>query len=153
MVSTRCESAERPATRSRYSHGSKRRTEDSEWSDGRIEDLRCNIAKSQQSYLNTFLLTDDKLRMNNEYSVMPASSKVSDSWYAVITGANGIPVTSELNAQMKKAYEDAKAKLMDKDGNVTPHYEAYMRYEDEYKSKVKKWNQAYATAYTDPMRL
>jgi hypothetical protein len=112
-----------------------------------------NIAKSQQSYLNTFLLTDDKLRMNNEYSVMPASSKVSDSWYALITGANGVPVTSELNDQMKKAYEDARAKLMDKDGNVTPHYEAYMRFEDEYKSKVKKWTQAYAAAYTDPMRL
>src|SRR4029077_19433222 len=25
-----------------------------------------NIAKSQQSYLNAFLLTDDKLRMNND---------------------------------------------------------------------------------------
>ena len=34
-----------------------------------------NIAKSQQSYLNTFLLTDDKLKMNNQYSVMPGSSK------------------------------------------------------------------------------
>src|SRR5690242_21378610 len=30
-----------------------------------------NIAKSQQNFLNTFLLVDDKLRMNNEYSVMP----------------------------------------------------------------------------------
>ncbi len=31
-----------------------------------------NIAKSMQSYLNTFLLVDDKLRMNNQYSVMPS---------------------------------------------------------------------------------
>ena len=112
-----------------------------------------NIAKSQQSYLNAFLLTDDKLRMNNDYSVMPASSKVSDSWYAIITGANGIPTDSDLSDEMKKAYEAASGKLMDKDGNPTPHYEAYMRYEDEYKSKVKAWTRAYAAAFTDPMRL
>src|SRR5215831_12591465 len=30
-----------------------------------------NIAKSQQSYLNTYVLVDNKLQMNNEYSVMP----------------------------------------------------------------------------------
>jgi hypothetical protein len=112
-----------------------------------------NIAKSQQSYLNAFLLTDDKLRMNNQYTVMPGSSKVSDSWYAIITGANGIPTDSVLSNAMKQAYQAAAAKLMDKDGNPTPHYEAYMRYEAEYKSKVKAWNRAYASAYTDPMRL
>jgi hypothetical protein len=112
-----------------------------------------NIAKSQQSYLNTFLLTDDKLKMNNQYNVMPGSSKVSDSWYAIITGANGIPVDSVLNAQMKAAYDAATAKLMDKDGNPTPHYQAYMQYEDEYKSKVKAWQRAYAAAFTDPMKL
>ena len=43
------------------------------------------IAASQQAYLNTFLLTDDKLRMNSQYAVMPGSSKVSDTWYAIIT--------------------------------------------------------------------
>src|SRR5947207_5580666 len=30
-----------------------------------------HIAKSMQNYLNTFLLTDDKLKMNHEYAVMP----------------------------------------------------------------------------------
>jgi len=112
-----------------------------------------NIAKSQQAYLNTFLLTDDKLRMNNQYAVMPGSSKVSDSWYALITGANGIPTESVLNDALKKAYDDAQAKLMDQDGNPTPHYQAYMQYEDEYKSKVKAWHKAYASAFTDPMKL
>lgn len=112
-----------------------------------------NIAKSQQSYLNTFLLTDDKLQMNSDYSVIPSSSKVSDSWYAIITGANGIPPKSELSEEMKAAYEKAAAKLMDKDGNATPKYEAYLRYQDEYKSKVRAWTRAYASAFTDPMRL
>jgi len=115
--------------------------------------LTANIAQSQQSYLNTFLLTDDKLRMNNEYSVMPGSSKVSDSWYAIITGANGIPTQSVINDSLKAAYDAATAKLMDKDGNPTPHYQAYMQYEDEWKSKAKSWHKAYADAFTNPMKL
>src|SRR5258708_14987127 len=45
-----------------------------------------NIAKSQQSFLNTFLLLDDKLVMNNDYSVIPGSSKINDSWFAIING-------------------------------------------------------------------
>ena len=125
--------------------GSKQMTEDKIFS--------ANVAKSQQSYLNTFLLTDDKLRMNNDYSVMPGSSKVSDSWYAIITGANGIPTDSTLSPAMKAAYEAAQAKLVDKDGNATPQYQAYMEREDEYKSKVRSWQRAYANAFTDPMRL
>ena len=112
-----------------------------------------NIAKSMQSYLNTFLLTDDKLRMNNQYSVMPSSSKVSDSWYAIITGANGIPANVVLNDAMQKAYADATALLQDKDGNVTPHYQAYMQFEEAWKDKIKAWHRAYANAFTDPMKL
>lgn len=112
-----------------------------------------NIAKSQQSYLNTFVLVNNKLQMNNEYSVMPGSSKLADTWFAIITGANGIPPTMELSDAMKQSYADATAKLMDKDGNVTPHYQAYMQYEDAYKSKVKARNKAYSAAFTDPMKL
>lgn len=112
-----------------------------------------NIAKSMQSYLNTFLLTDDKLKMNNQYAVMPGSSKVSDAWYAIITGANGVPTSAVLSDSLKQAYENAQAKLMDKDGNPTPHYQAYMQYEDEYKSKLRAWQRAYSNAFTDPMKL
>jgi len=50
-------------------------------------------------------------------------------------------------------YTDVIAKLIDKDGNVTPHYQAYMRYEDVYKSKVEARNKAYSAASTDPMKL
>src|SRR6266496_1939075 len=112
-----------------------------------------NIAHSQQAYLNAFLLTDVKLRMNNSYSIIPGSSKVSDSWWAITIGANGIPTTNVLNDSMKKAYEDAQAKLMDQDGNMTPHYEAYLKYQDEYRDKVKGWHRAYAASLTDPMKL
>lgn len=112
-----------------------------------------NIAKSQQSHLSTYVLVNNKLEMNNQYSVMPGSSKLADTWYAIITGANGIPTTMELSDALKQAYADATAKLMDKDGNVTPHYQAYMQYEDAYKSKVKARNKAFAIAFTDPMKL
>jgi len=111
------------------------------------------IGKAMQSYLSTFLLTDDKLRMNNEYSVMPGSSKVSDSWWAIITGANGIPTQSELSDDMKKSYEAAMAKLFDQEGNETPHYKAYQKFEQEYGEKVAAWNRAYAEAFTDPVKF
>jgi hypothetical protein len=53
----------------------------------------------------------------------------------------------------RQAYADAIAKLMDKDGNVTPHYQAYMQYEDAYKSKVEARNKAQSAAFSDPMKL
>jgi hypothetical protein len=112
-----------------------------------------NIAKSQENYLSTYILVNSKLQMNNQYSVMPGSSKLDDTWYAIINGANGIPPTMELSDDLKQAYADATAKLMDKDGNVTPHYQAYMQYEDDWKSKVKAKNKAYSNAFTDPMKL
>jgi hypothetical protein len=112
-----------------------------------------HVAKNEQNYLNTFLLVDDKLRMNNQYSVMPGAGKVSDAWWAITTGANGIPTQSVLNDAMKKAYDDATAVLMDKDGNTTPHYQAYMQYEDTWKGKVKAWHRAYANAISDPIKL
>ena len=111
------------------------------------------IAKNMQSYLSGYVLLDSKLQMNNQYSVMPGSSKLSDTWFAIITGANGIPPDMELSDDLKQAYADATAKLMDKDGNVTPHYQAYMNFEDEHKSKVKARNKAYSAAFTDPMKL
>jgi hypothetical protein len=68
-------------------------------------------------------------------------------------GANGIPSNLELNADMKAAYDKATSLLMDKDGNPTAHYELYMKYEDEYNSKVKSKNKAYASAFTDTAKL
>jgi hypothetical protein len=52
-----------------------------------------------------------------------------------------------------KEADDARAKLIDKDGNATAHYQAYLRYEVEYKRKVDAWHQAQAAASSDPMKL
>lgn len=111
------------------------------------------VALSQQNFLNTFMLLDDKLVMNNLYSVMPGSSKVSNSWFAIVTGANGTADKMELSDAMKQEYAKQIALLQDKDGNVTPHYQAYQQYEDDYHSKVNARNKAYAGAFTDPMKL
>ena len=116
------------------------------------DQLLADISKSQRAYVNTFMLTDSKLNMNANYSVMPGASKVSDSWWAIITGANGIPGKLELSPELKKAYDKAHAVLMDEEGDPTKHYEQYLEYQDEYRSKVRSWNKAYAAAFTDPKR-
>jgi hypothetical protein len=53
----------------------------------------------------------------------------------------------------QKAYDDARAKLLDQEGKPTAHYQAYLRYEAEYKRKVKAWHKAQASASSDPMKL
>jgi hypothetical protein len=54
---------------------------------------------------------------------------------------------------MQNDYERAQAKLMGSDENPTPHYQAYMRFEKEYRSKVKVRDEAYADALTEPIKL
>jgi len=49
--------------------------------------------------------------------------------------------------------EDARAILVDDDGNPTPHYQAYLQYEEEYKSKITALNQAYEAALSDPIKF
>lgn len=116
------------------------------------EQLVANISRSQRAYLNTFLLTDSKLNMNAQYSVMPGASKVSDSWWAILTGANGIPSDLELSPDLQAAYDEAKAELMTEEGDPTDHYEKYLEYQDEYRDKVRSMNKAFAASFTDPMK-
>lgn len=49
------------------------------------------VSQSMRSFVNAFILIDDKLVMDSQYSVMPSSSQLSNSWYAIINGAEGIP--------------------------------------------------------------
>lgn len=111
------------------------------------------VGRSMKTFLNGFYLLDNKLQMRGDYAVMPSSSKVSDSWWAVITGANGIPTKSDLSAELKAAYDAAQAVLTDADGNPTPKYQAYLDRESAYKDKVRAYNRAYANVMTDPVRF
>jgi hypothetical protein len=110
------------------------------------------VSKSQQSYLNTFLLTDSKLQMSNNWSVMPGSSRVSDTWYAIITGANGIPLVQGLSPALQQAYDNAKSKLQNADRSTTPEFKDYQDYRDKYTAKEKAYNKAYADSFTDPVK-
>lgn len=115
--------------------------------------LTAGIGAAMMNYVNTFMLTDDKLVMSNQYSVMPDASHVSDAWFAVINGANPVTGNLELSDAIKAAVEKAKAVIMDKDGNPTPHFSAYQQYRGMYEDKVNALNKAYAGALSDPKKL
>ncbi|TFV94868.1 hypothetical protein [Orlajensenia leifsoniae] len=115
--------------------------------------LLAKISASQRAYVNTFMLTDAKLTMSPRYSVMPGTTKVSDTWWAIVTGANGIPKKLELSPELKQAYDDAQADLVDEGGEPTPRYEKYLEYSDAYEEALHEYATAYAEAATDPETL
>ena len=55
--------------------------------------------------------------------------------------------------QSKQAYDEAMALLSDAEGNLTPHHNAYLKYEAEYKAKVREFNSAYQEAKSSPLKL
>jgi|GEM_PF-2542827 len=84
--------------------------------------------------------------------------KAMDRWVSLgfkfeIENAIAALKAQGMDPSIKQAYEATQAKLTDKDGNPTPHYQAYRRFEDEYNSKVKARDKAYAAAFTDPKKL
>lgn len=116
--------------------------------------LLTEITRQQRAYVNTFLLTDSKLQMNPLYRVMPGATKVSDTWWTILTGANGIPGKLELSPEVQAAYDKAQAYLYDEEEDEpTRKYEKYLEYQDAYDSAVQEYAQEYADAFTDPQRL
>jgi len=115
--------------------------------------ITAGVAQSQMNYVNTYFLTNDKLAMSPLFTVMPSAGSVEDAWFAIINGANSIPPKTEVNDAIKKALEEAQAKLMDKDGNITPKYSNYNTYRDAYVDKVNTLNRAYANAFSDANAL
>ena len=111
------------------------------------------VTTAQRNYINTFLLTDRKLRMSNTYQVMPGASRVSDTWWAIMTGANGIPPTTDIEPELRAAYDKARAFLMDAEDNPTSKYQKYLDYREKYRTAVKAYNRAYSAALTDPKKL
>lgn len=112
-----------------------------------------SVAKAQRTYVNTFFLTDSKLVMSNDYSVIPGTSKVSDSWFAIINGANGVTDLSEYTDELRKRYADELAKIENPDGSPTRQYELYTQYRDEYRDARKAKNRAYSNAMSDGNKL
>ncbi|MEM9679255.1 MAG: hypothetical protein AAF901_02940, partial [Bacteroidota bacterium] len=115
--------------------------------------MSAGIGSSMQAYLQTFALTDSKLVMDSKYRVAPGTSKLNDTWYAIINGANGIAPDMELNDEMKKAVEDAKAVLTTPEGDPTREFERYEEYREEYQDAVRARDRQFANALSDPMKL
>ena len=115
--------------------------------------LSAGIGKSMMNYVNTFYLSNEKLNMSPDYSVMPAAGHVDDAWFAIVNGANVIPPKGEISDDIKHALEHAKTQLMTADGDPTPHYSKYNEYRDAYNSKVKTLNRNFADALSNPNDL
>jgi|GEM_PF-727069 len=113
--------------------------------------IAAKVGQSELNYFQTFELTDAKLRMDEQYSVMPDAGHVSDAWFAIINGAQEVASNMTLNASMEKSIKDAQAVLIDPTtGDPTPHYNKYLDYQQKYFSAVQSLNGQYANAIADP---
>ncbi len=117
------------------------------------EALLTEISRSQRAFINTFMVTNAKLQMSPRYSVMPGASNVFDTWWAIVTGANGIPGELELAPEVQRAYDEAQALLVDDEGEPTRRYERYLEYSDAYDEAVQDYATEFAEAVTDPAKL
>ena len=99
-----------------------------------------DVSDAYKSFLNTFMLVDSKLELNNEYKVMPSATRVSDTWYAILKGAQAVASKADLNEAIKKQIKDAVAVLQDENLQPTPKYLAYQAYETKYEEATEKLN-------------
>ena len=56
----------------------------------------------------------------------------------------------QLNDNQQEGFDEARSLLSDKEGNPTVKYQAYLKYEHEYKNKVQALNLAYEEAKSSP---
>lgn len=113
--------------------------------------IAAKVGQSELNYFQTFQLTDAKLTMDEQYSVMPDAGHVSDAWFAIINGAQEVSSNMTLNQSMKNSIAAAQAVLIDPTtGDPTPHYNKYLDYQQKYFSAVQNLNGQYANAISDP---
>jgi len=113
--------------------------------------IAAKVGQSELNYFQTFELTDAKLRMDEQYSVMPDAGHVSDAWFAIINGAQEVASNMTLNASVEASIKAAQAVLIDPaTGNPTPHYTQYLDYQQKYFNAVQSLNGQYANAIADP---
>jgi len=116
--------------------------------------IAANVGQSEKNYYNTFWLTNDKLAMNAQWTVMPDAGSVDSAWFAIINGAQEVTSNMVLNSDLQKSIDAAKAVLVDPaTGNPTPHYNAYLYYQQKYFDAQQNLNGQYANAVTDPTKF
>ncbi len=111
------------------------------------------VTMPSQAPLANHMITDVKLQMSPRYSVMPGATGVFDTWWAIVTGAQGIPGELELSPEILEAYKSAEALLQDEEGEATRRYEKYLDLADEYDNALTDYNLEFADAVTDPEKL
>lgn len=114
-------------------------------------DILKDLSRAERAFVNTFMLTTVKLEMNSQYRVMPGSSNVFDTWWAIVTGANGVPDELELTPEMQQAYDKAQSVLTTPDDEPTPAYLRYDKYSDEYNAATDAYTKAWTAAAMDPV--
>lgn len=113
--------------------------------------IAAKVGQSEMNYFQTFNLTDAKLTMNEQYSVMPDAGHVSDAWFAIINGAQEVASNMQLNQEMQNSVKAAQAVLIDPTtGNPTDHYNKYLNYQQTYYNAVQNLDGQYANAISDP---
>src|ERR1022692_4277194 len=116
--------------------------------------IAAGVGQSEKNYYNTFWLTNDKLSMDEKYSVMPQAGQVDSAWFAIINGAQEVTSNMVLNSDLQKSIDAAKALLQDPvTGMPTPHYNLYLYYQSNYFSAQEDLNGQYANAVSDPEEL
>ncbi len=115
--------------------------------------LLAEISRSQRAFVNTHMITNVKLQMSPRYTVMPGATNVFDTWWAIVTGAQGIPGELELSPEIQQAFKEAEALLYDEEGEPTRRFERYLEYSDGYDEALQDYNSEFADAVTDPNNL
>jgi len=65
----------------------------------------------EMAYLRSFVLSDDKIRMNPEYFTEPGTSKVSETWAAIINAATIDLSNIKMNDEIDQAFKDLEKLL------------------------------------------
>ncbi len=113
--------------------------------------ITAGVGQSEKNYYNTFWLTNDKLAMDEKWTVMPDAGTVDSAWFAIINGAQEVTSDMVLNSDLQKSIAAAKAVLVDPStGSPTPHYNAYLYYQQKYYDAQQNLNGQYANAIEDP---
>ena len=116
--------------------------------------ISAGVGQSEKNYYNTFWLTNDKLAMDENWTVMPDAGTVDSAWFAIVNGAQEVTSNMVLNSDLQKSIDAAKAVLVDPaTQNPTPHYNAYLYYQQKYFDAQQSLNGQYANAISDPAKF
>lgn len=115
------------------------------------------ITKRQRNLMNLSRLVDHKLQMNGSGLVVPGSSEISNTWWAILQGANARPLPPINDPALKKRVEESTKLLMkpdpdDPEGQIeTGTYQRYKDYRRKYYRAIQNYTAQYTAAMASPV--